>query len=152
MKANAHTTTIAISVWRDTVIPTYGIGIEKNGVASLTPGMKRSRYKTKNIAAAAIAPAKPAINDVQPVRKPTRRLAQIHILATRTGSQRGKFRVAHGAAERQRAADEPRRQEQPRIGNAGGDEDGEEENAPADDIGYDNRRPVQRAEATFETL
>ena len=36
------------------------------------------------------------------------------------------------------------------VRNAGGNEDGEEQNAPADDVGNDDRRPIQRTEAAFE--
>src|SRR5688572_25549009 len=44
----------------------------KNGVESAAPGMNRSITKIRKIALAAIAPAKPATNDVHPVMNPAR--------------------------------------------------------------------------------
>src|SRR5262245_28093352 len=45
-----------------------GIGRTSSGVASDAPGTNRPRYDAKTTAPAAIAPEKPATNDVQPVR------------------------------------------------------------------------------------
>jgi len=61
---------LATSVWTENVSGTYGTGMTKSGAALAVPGMKRSRYSASTIALAAIAPEKPATNEVQPVRNP----------------------------------------------------------------------------------
>ena len=59
---------IATSVFRDTTSGTSGSGSVTSGVASPAAGTKRPRYSANPTALAAIAPEKPATNDVQPVR------------------------------------------------------------------------------------
>ena len=60
----------AVSDSGDTMSGTNGTGIVKNGVASFAAGTKCPRYSASATALAAIAPEKPATNDVQPVRNP----------------------------------------------------------------------------------
>jgi len=65
-------TALAASVWIEnvTAFAVPGIGIASSGVSLATPGMNLFSVMIRNTALAAIAPVKPATNEVQPVRKP----------------------------------------------------------------------------------
>ena len=63
------TTSSATRDVRDTVSAMNGSGMVKSGVVSAAAGMNRPRYVASPRALTAIAPEKPATNDVHPVRK-----------------------------------------------------------------------------------
>src|SRR5688572_4800970 len=69
-RANSQTAIIASTVCRENVSGTYGSGMTKIGVEFAAPGINRSSTTIKKMALAAIAPAKPAMNDVHPVMNP----------------------------------------------------------------------------------
>ena len=54
----------------DTTIGTSGSGMVRSGVPSPAIGANRPMYSASATALAAIAPEKPATNDVQPLRNP----------------------------------------------------------------------------------
>jgi hypothetical protein len=67
MRAMAHSATIAFG---ETTIGTSGSGMVRRGVPSPAIGAKRPMYSARATELAAIAPEKPATNDVQPLRNP----------------------------------------------------------------------------------
>ena len=120
---------------------------------SPAPGTNRSRYAATPTAPAAIAPEKPATNDVQPVRnaaRPAERLAQVDVLAARLRAPRGELGVRQRARERERAAGGPDAEHRAGRGQQRGDESGRREDADADDVGDDDDRRVERAEPAVE--
>ena len=63
----------ATRVCRETVNGSRGIGTTSSGTPLVAAGTKRPRYDANTTALVAIAPEKPATNDVQPVRNATPR-------------------------------------------------------------------------------
>ena len=105
------------------------------------------------IALAAIAPVKPATNDVHPVRNAARRperLAQVDVLTAGARPQRSQLGVGHGARKRERAARKPRTEKPERVGNRRRDLRRREQDAAADDVGHDDRGRVERTETAIE--
>ena len=145
----------AMIVWFENVIGTYGSGIWSHGVEFADAGNEPFEIeRDAAFALAAIAPAKPATNDVHPVRNPAEaavRLAQVDVFATGARTQRGELGVRHRAAKCEHAAGQPRGQKQPRSGTFAAMHRREEENAAADDVGDDDRRRVERPETAFES-
>ena len=67
-KDSAAMAASATSALRDTTSEIRGSGTATSGVASPAAGTNRPRYSARATALAAIAPEKPATNDVHPVR------------------------------------------------------------------------------------
>ena len=78
--------------------------------------------------------------------------AEYGMLPGSTGvrTQRGELRIRERTGERQRAAQQPRKEHRARIRKQAGHDDRDEKNAGPDDIGDDDRRRVQRTEASLE--
>ncbi len=124
-----------------------------SGVALPAPGRRRSRYTATPTPPAAIAPLKPATNDVHPVRNAARlaeRFAQVDVLAAGFRLPRRQFGVRQRAEERERAAEHPHAENRRAIRQQGRDKAGRDEDADADDVGDDDGGGVERAEASLE--
>ena len=100
----------------------------------------------------AIAPVKPATNDVQPVKRRgrTEGAAQIHVLSASARCQGRELGVGQRPRESERASGEPDQQEERCAWNRGGHLRRREENAATDDVGDDDGRRVERTETPRE--
>ena len=70
-----------------------------------------------------------------------------NVFTARVGPQRGEFGVGHGPGKREPAPDHPEQENGPRVRDQLRDEDRDEEDAAADDVGNNDGGRVQGAEA-----
>ena len=83
-------------------------------------------------------------------RQRSKRLAQVYVFPTGAGPQRGELGVGHGSRKREQPSQKPHEQHGPRVGHELSDENRNEEDAAANDVGDDNGRRIERSETTLE--